>query len=99
MKNWFAINLVNFGEDVNVQSPKKKTSKVIDTEGITLDEQLSNDEINFAQHLLKLQFTKLDSLNSTLLQHKQRKLTKTKQRTKFKLFTATRVIIGLFLPP
>ena len=31
-----SIDLTNFGEDENVQSPKKKRSKIIDTEGIIL---------------------------------------------------------------
>ena len=48
------IDLTDFGKDENVQSPKKKRSKEIDTEGIIMGKELSNDEINFAQYLLKL---------------------------------------------
>ena len=47
-----------------MQSHKKKRSKVIDIKGVIMDKELSNDEINFAQHLLKLQFTKLNGLDS-----------------------------------
>ena len=80
-----SIDLTNFGEDENVQSPKKKRSKVIDTEGIIMDKELSNDEIYFAQHLLKLQFTKLSGLDSTLLQHKQRKLIENGTKNKIQI--------------
>jgi len=42
--------------------------------------ELSADEISFAQHLLKEQFNKLNGLRSTLLQSKQ--LIKMMQGTK-----------------
>ena len=79
------IDLTDFGKDENVQSPKKKRSKEIDTEGIIMGKELSNDEINFAQHLLKLQFTKLNGLHSTLLQHRQAELTECETKNKIQI--------------
>ena len=56
-------------------SPRKKRAKCIDVERIIMGEELCDIEINFAQHLLKAQFTKLNGLTSTLYQEKQVQLT------------------------
>ena len=59
----------------DVQSPQKKRAKCIDVERIVMGEELCDIEINFAQQLLKAQFTKLNGLASTLYQEKRVKLT------------------------
>lgn len=57
------------------QSPQKKRAKYIDVERIIMGEELCDIEINFAQQLLKAQFTKLNGLTSTLYQEKRVQLT------------------------
>jgi len=56
------IDLTHFTKDADVHSPLKKKSKVFALEGIIMGSELSDDEINFAQHLLKEQFSKLNGL-------------------------------------
>ena len=51
-------------------SPPKKKQKCFDTENILLGCELSDIEVNHAQHLIKLQFSHLTGLQSTLLQEK-----------------------------
>ena len=77
-----------------MRSPKEKRSKEINNEGIVMSKELSDNEINLAQHLLKLHFIKLNGQDSKLL--RQVKLTENKQRTKSKLSTATHIVV---LPP
>ena len=70
--------------DQGTQSPQKKRTKYIYTERIIMDEELSDLDINFTQQLLKEQFPKLNGLVCT----------ETSVRNKYKLFTASRNIIG-----
>ena len=56
-------------EDV-VCSPPKKRLKKFNEEAIIMGEKLTDNEINLAQRILKLQFPKLSGLHSTLLQSK-----------------------------
>ena len=49
-------------------SPPKKRSKSFDEEAILMGNELTDVEINFAQELLKAQFTNIRGLQSTLLQ-------------------------------
>ena len=79
------IDQTGFVKDKIVQSPEKKRSKVIDTEGIVMGKDLSDSEINFAQHLLKMQFTKLNGLQSTLFQDKQLELTENETKNKIQI--------------
>ena len=51
-------------------SPPRKKTKQFDVERIIMGHELSDLEINLAQQLLKQQFTKLNGLQSTLLQQK-----------------------------
>ena len=67
-----------------MQSPKKRF-KVIDTEGIVMGKELSDSEINFAQHLLKMQFKKLNGLQSTSFQDKQLELTENETKNKIQI--------------
>ena len=64
------VDLTHFSEDKDVHSPLKKRSKVFDSEGIIMGSELSDDDINLAQQLLKEQYNKLNGLQSTLLQSK-----------------------------
>ena len=63
-------------------SPPKKKQKCFDIENILLDCELSDIEVNHAQHLIKLQFSHLTGLQSTLLQEKL--LTGTSEKSEFK---------------
>ena len=67
------VDLTHFSKDKDVHSPLKKRSKVFDSEGIIMGNELSDNEINLAQQLLKEQYNKLNGLQSTLLQSKQLK--------------------------
>ena len=49
-----------------VCSPPKKRCKAYDDEGIIMGNELTDLEINFAQQLLKAQFTSINGLESTL---------------------------------
>ena len=51
-------------------SPPKKKQKCFDIENILLGCEFSDIEVNHAQHLIKLQFSYLNGLQSTLLQEK-----------------------------
>ena len=53
-----------------MQAPQKKRLKHIYMERIIMNSELSNDEINFVQELLMLQFPKVNGFHSTLLQDK-----------------------------
>ena len=61
-------------------------------ERITMNVELSDEEINFAQELLKLQFPKINGLQSTLFQEKPLDLTEDAVKN------VNHVIIGLLLP-
>ena len=54
--------------DEIVCSPPKKRRKAYDEEGIIMGNELTDVEINFAQQLLKAQFTSINGLESTLHQ-------------------------------
>ena len=58
-----------------VYSPPKKRRKAYDEEGIIMDNELTDVEINFAQQLLKAQFTSINGLESTLHQQLQKNAT------------------------
>ena len=58
-------------EELEVRSPQKKRAKCVDVERIIMGEELCDIEINFAQQLLKAQFTKLNGFVSTLYQEKK----------------------------
>ena len=81
-------------EQVLVHSPLKKRLKVFDSEGIVMGNEFSDDEINFAQQLLKEQFNKLNGLQSTLLQAKQLNLTESETSNKFKSSIAIHLTTG-----
>ena len=59
----------------DVEEPPTKRAKIINLEGITMGEKLTDIEINFAQSLLKKQFPKLNGFASTLYQDKKLELT------------------------
>ena len=79
------VDLTHFTEDEVVRSPQKKRSKVFNSEGIIMGNELSDSEINFAQDLLKEQFNKLNGLQSTLLQGNQLNLTENETRNKVQI--------------
>ena len=79
------VDLTHFSKDKDVHSPLKKRSKVFDSEGIIMGNELSDNEINLAQQLLKEQYNKLNGLQSTLLQSKQLNLTKNETRNKIQI--------------
>ena len=54
-------------DDILCSLPKKR-SKNFDEEAIIMGNELTDVEINFAQELLKTQFTNIRGLESTLLQ-------------------------------
>ena len=58
-----------------VCSPPKKRCKAYDDEGIIMGSELTDMEINFAQQLLKAQFTSINGLESTLHQQLQKNAT------------------------
>ena len=58
-----------------VCSPPKKRRKAYDDEGIIMDNELTDVEINFAQQLLKAHFTSINGLESTLHQQLQKNAT------------------------
>ena len=58
-----------------ITSPPRKRTKCFDAEPIIMGEQLTDVEINFAQHLLKSQFKHVNGLHSTLQQDKKLGLT------------------------
>ena len=64
-------------------SPPKKKQKCFDIERILLGCELSDIEVNYAQYLIKLQFSHLTGLQSTLLQEKL--FTGTSEKLKNKL--------------
>ena len=66
-----------------MRSPKVKRSKEINTEGIIMSKELSDNEINLAQHLLKLQITKLNGQHFKLL--RQVKLTENETKNKIQI--------------
>ena len=53
------------------QSPPRRRHKKFCEEAIIMGQELSDVDINFAQHLLKVQYPKLNGLRSTLLQDKK----------------------------
>ena len=53
------------------QSPPRKRHKKFCEEAIIMGQELSDVDINFAQHLLKVQYPELNGLKSTLLQDKK----------------------------
>ena len=63
------INLIEPESDT--EPPVAKKTKVIDVERIIMGQQLSDVEINFAQQLLKEQFSKINGLICTLYQEKK----------------------------
>ena len=54
-----------------ITSPPRKRIKCFDAERIIMGEQLTDVEINFAQHLLKSQFKHVNGLHLTLQQDKK----------------------------
>ena len=58
-----------------VCSSPKKRRKAYDEEGIIMGNELTDVEINFAQQLLKAQFTSINGLESTLHQQLQKNAT------------------------
>lgn len=84
-RNFVDLTLPSSNEEVLVHSPLKKRLKVFDTEGIIMGNELSDDEINFAQQLLKEQFNKLNGLHSTLLQGKRVNLTESETKNKIQI--------------
>ena len=68
---------------VTGNSPPGKKQKQFDAEMIIMGHELSDLEINLAQQLLKAQFSKLNGLQSTLLQEKV--VTQTKEELQNKL--------------
>ena len=83
-KNFEFVDLTHF-TDGDVLAPAMKKSKVFDSEGIIMGNELSDDEINLVQHLLKEQFSKLNGLRSTLFQSKQLGLTEKETRNKLQI--------------
>ena len=79
------VDLTHFSKDKDVHSPLKKRSKVFDSEGIIMGNELSDNEINLAQQLLKEQYNKLNGLQSTLLQSKQLNLIENETRNKIQI--------------
>ena len=78
------VDLTNSG-DYEMQAPQKKRPKHIDMERIIMNAELSSDEINFAQELLKLQFPKINGFQSTLLQDKPLDLTEDGVKNKIQI--------------
>jgi len=64
-----------------VISPPKKRTKLFDA---TMGEELSKNEINLAQQLLKKQIPTLNGFQSTLLQGRQKTLTESDVYNKIK---------------
>ena len=81
-----------------VCSPPKKRCKAFDDEGIIMGNELTDMEINFAQQLLKAQFTSINGLESTLHQQLQKSatvLSKDSIQIEFRFCFAKNVNIGL----
>ena len=78
------VNLVDQDEP-HVDEPSKKKAKIINFEGVIMGEQSTDAEINFAQSLLKKQFSKLTSLASTLYQEKKTILSETSMQIKLQI--------------
>ena len=65
--------------------PLRKRVKCIDTERIIMGEELCDIEINFAQQLLKEQFSELNGLVSTLYQDRRLQMTESLVRNKVQI--------------
>ena len=73
-------------EETSSNAKKRKLTSVnIDLKQIIMGEKLSDLEINFAQHPLKLHFPDLNGLDSTLLQQKKPVFTSEKLQNKLQI--------------
>ena len=66
------------------ESPMKK-AKLFDAEEIIMGQELTDNEINLAQQLLKVQFPTLKGLQSTLYQEKEQNLTENDVNNKLQI--------------
>lgn len=78
-------SFVDLSKDEDVHSPQKKRSKLFDSEGLIMGNELSADEINLAQQFLKEQYSNLNGLKSTFLQSKQLNLTENETKNKLQI--------------
>ena len=77
-------------QELEEESPMRKRAKCTDMEKIIMGDELCDIEINFAQQLLKKQFTELNGLASTLCQDKKLQMTETLVRNKVQIIHCKR---------
>ena len=67
------------------ESPMKKKAKLFEAKEIIVGQELTDNEINLAQQLLKVQFPTLKGLQSTLYQEKERNLSENNVNNKLQI--------------
>ena len=76
---------VDLTTTVENESPVKKKTKLFDSERIIMGQELTDNTINLAQHLLKGQFPTLKGLQSTLYQQKEQNLSENDVHNKLQI--------------